>query len=79
MIKKNDQLRTLRRQTGFTQKQLADMVGYTRQYYAQIESGKRKMPDGLYEVAVSKMYQRSIELTVLLYNHAKNCDVKPDL
>ena len=79
MTLKNKNLQQLRKQSGFTQAELAKMLGYTRQYYAMIEVGKCKMPTGLYEVALSKMYQRSNELTNLLRVYVEGNPVKPIL
>jgi transcriptional regulator with XRE-family HTH domain len=38
-----DRLRTIRLNQGYTQEKMAEMAGFTRSYYTEIESGKRNI------------------------------------
>lgn len=63
-------LKSLRKQVGMTQNQLADAMGYSLNHYHLIEQGIRAMPEGFFQRAVKKMcdhikYVESILLTEL--------------
>lgn len=38
-----DFLRTIRKQSGFSQEDLAEKAGFSRSYYTEIETGKRNV------------------------------------
>lgn len=43
-----DRIRALRKEAGLTQQQMADIVGTTKQYVSQLESGRNQTPNGVY-------------------------------
>lgn len=55
-----ENLRVIREDRGFTQKQIADILGTTQQYYSDYENGKRDIPIRIY-IALSKFYNVSID------------------
>lgn len=59
-------LKNLRNQIGFTQEHAADLIGYSRVYYSQIECGSVTMPDGFYQRTCRKWSTRLKELADLL-------------
>lgn len=55
-----ENLRVIREERGYTQKQIADFLQTTRQYYNEYENGKREIPIRIY-VKLSKFYNVSID------------------
>lgn len=55
-----ENLRVIREDRGFTQKQIAEVLGTTQQYYSDYENGKRDIPIRIY-IALSKFYNVSID------------------
>ncbi len=55
-----ENLRVIREDRGYTQKQIADVLGTTQQYYSNYENGKREIPIRIY-IALSKFYNVSID------------------
>lgn len=55
-----ENLRVLREDRGYTQKQIAEVLGTTQQYYSDYENGKREIPIRIY-IALSKFYHVSID------------------
>ena len=55
-----ENLRIIREDRGFTQKQIADVLETTRQYYSDYENGKRDIPIRVY-ITLSKFYGVSID------------------
>ncbi len=53
-------LRVIREDRGYTQKQIAEVLGTTQQYYSDYENGKREIPIRIY-VILSKFYNVSID------------------
>lgn len=45
-----ENLRIIREDRGFTQKQIADVLETTRQYYSDYENGKRDIPIRVYSI-----------------------------
>ncbi len=43
LLKIGDNIRTLRKQRGYSQEEFADIVGFSRSYYTEIETGKRNI------------------------------------
>jgi transcriptional regulator with XRE-family HTH domain len=62
----NKKLRMYRMLAGFSQYELAQLLGYTRGAYSHIECGHREMPDGMYSKAMLKMSARLKEIANLL-------------
>lgn len=55
-----ENLRTIREDRGYTQKQIAEVLETTRQYYSDYENGKRDIPIRIY-ITLSKFYGVSID------------------
>ncbi len=55
-----ENLRIIREDRGFTQKQIAEILETTRQYYSDYENGKREIPIRVY-ITLSKFYGVSID------------------
>ena len=55
-----ENLRVIREDRGFTQKQIADVLETTQQYYSDYENGKRDIPIRIY-IRLSKFYNVSID------------------
>ena len=55
-----ENLRTIREDRGYTQQQIADVIGTTRQYYSDYENGKRDIPIRIY-ITLSRFYGVSID------------------
>lgn len=55
-----ENLRTIREDRGYTQKQIAEVLETTRQYYSDYENGKREIPIRVY-IKLSKFYGVSID------------------
>lgn len=55
-----ENLRVIREDRGFTQKQIADVLETTQQYYSDYENGKREIPIRVY-IALSNFYNVSID------------------
>ncbi|MCM1299803.1 MAG: helix-turn-helix transcriptional regulator [Firmicutes bacterium] len=55
-----ENLRVIREDRGYTQKQIAQVLGTTQQYYSDYENGKRDIPIRIY-IALSKFYKVSID------------------
>lgn len=55
-----ENLRTIREDRGYTQKQIAEVLETTRQYYSDYENGKRDIPIRVY-ITLSKFYGVSID------------------
>lgn len=55
-----ENLRVIREDRGYTQKQIAQVLGTTQQYYSDYENGKRDIPIRIY-IALSKFYNVSID------------------
>ena len=55
-----ENLRKIREERGFTQKQIADVLKTTRQYYNDYENGKRDIPIRIY-ITLSDFYGVSID------------------
>ena len=43
LLKIGVNIRTLRKQRGYSQEEFADIVGFSRSYYTEIETGKRNI------------------------------------
>ena len=43
LLKIGDNMRTVRKQRGYSQEEFADIVGFSRSYYTEIETGKRNI------------------------------------
>ncbi len=43
LLKIGDNIRTVRKQRGYSQEEFADIVGFSRSYYTEIETGKRNI------------------------------------
>ena len=43
LLKIGDNIRTVRKQRGFSQEEFADVAGFSRSYYSEIETGKRNI------------------------------------
>lgn len=50
----------IREDRGYTQKQIAEVLGTTQQYYSDYENGKREIPIRIY-ITLSKFYNVSID------------------
>lgn len=55
-----ENLRVIREDRGYTQKQIADILETTQQYYSDYENGKRDIPIRIY-IILSKFYNVSID------------------
>lgn len=55
-----ENLRTIREERGYTQKQIAEVLKTTRQYYNDYENGKRDIPIRIYLV-LADFYNVSID------------------
>ncbi|MBD5117263.1 MAG: helix-turn-helix transcriptional regulator [Ruminococcaceae bacterium] len=55
-----ENLRVIREDRGYTQKQVAEVLGTTQQYYSDYENGKREIPIRIY-ITLSKFYNVSID------------------
>lgn len=55
-----ENLRVIREDRGYTQKQVAAVLGTTQQYYSDYENGKREIPIRVY-ITLSKFYNVSID------------------
>lgn len=55
-----ENLRVIREDRGYTQKQVAAVLGTTQQYYSDYENGKREIPIRIY-ITLSKFYNVSID------------------
>lgn len=55
-----ENLRNIREDRGYTQKQIADVLETTRQYYSDYENGKRDIPIRVY-IVLAKFYGVSID------------------
>lgn len=60
MITFYENLRVIREDRGFTQKQIADVLETTQQYYSDYENGKREIPIRIY-IRLSEFYKVSID------------------
>ena len=43
LLKIGDNIRAVRKQRGYSQEEFADIVGFSRSYYTEIETGKRNV------------------------------------
>ena len=43
LLKIGDNIRAVRKQRGYSQEEFADIVGFSRSYYTEIETGKRNI------------------------------------
>ena len=43
LLRIGDNIRTVRRQRGYSQEEFADIAGFSRSYYTEIETGKRNI------------------------------------
>jgi len=43
LLKIGDNIRTARKQKGYSQEEFADIAGFSRSYYTEIETGKRNI------------------------------------
>lgn len=43
LLKIGENIRTLRKQRGYSQEEFADIAGFSRSYYTEIETGKRNV------------------------------------
>jgi len=43
LLKIGDNIRAIRKQRGYSQEEFADIVGFSRSYYTEIETGKRNI------------------------------------
>ena len=43
LLKIGDNIRTIRKQRGYSQEEFADIAGFSRSYYSEIETGKRNV------------------------------------
>ena len=55
-----ENLRVIREDRGFTQKQIAEVLETTQQYYSDYENGKREIPIRVY-IRLSRFYNVSID------------------
>lgn len=55
-----ENLRVIREDRGYTQKQIAEVLETTQQYYSDYENGKRDIPIRVY-IVLSKFYNVSID------------------
>lgn len=55
-----ENLRVIREDRGYTQKQIADILETTQQYYSDYENGKREIPIRIY-IKLADFYNVSID------------------
>ena len=55
-----ENLRVIREDRGYTQKQIAEVLETTQQYYSDYENGKRDIPIRVY-IKLSRFYNVSID------------------
>lgn len=55
-----ENLRVIREDRGFTQKQIAEVLETTQQYYSDYENGKREIPIRVY-IVLARFYNVSID------------------
>lgn len=55
-----ENLRVIREDRGYTQKQIAEVLETTQQYYSDYENGKREIPIRVY-IILSKFYNVTID------------------
>lgn len=55
-----ENIRNIREDRGYTQKQLAEVLETTQQYYSDYENGKRDIPIRVY-ITLAKFYNVSID------------------
>lgn len=55
-----ENLRVIREDRGYTQRQIAEVLETTQQYYSDYENGKRDIPIRVY-IVLSKFYNVSID------------------
>ncbi len=55
-----ENLRVIREDRGYTQKQIAEILETTQQYYSDYENGKREIPIRIY-IKLSRFYHVSID------------------
>ena len=55
-----ENLRVIREDRGYTQKQIADILETTQQYYSDYENGKRDIPIRIY-IKLADFYNVSID------------------
>lgn len=55
-----ENLRVIREDRGYTQKQIAEILETTQQYYSDYENGKRDIPIRVY-IVLSRFYNVSID------------------
>ena len=55
-----ENLRVIREDRGYTQKQIAEVLETTQQYYSDYENGKREIPIRVY-IKLSRFYNVSID------------------
>ena len=55
-----ENLRVIREDRGYTQKQIADVLETTQQYYSDYENGKREIPIRIY-IRLADYYNVSID------------------
>ncbi|MDE7398507.1 MAG: helix-turn-helix transcriptional regulator [Oscillospiraceae bacterium] len=55
-----ENLRVIREDRGYTQKQIAEVLETTQQYYSDYENGKREIPIRVY-IVLSRFYNVSID------------------
>ena len=55
-----ENIRVIREDRGYTQQQIADVLGTTQQYYSDYENGKREIPIRIY-ITLSRFYGVSID------------------
>ena len=55
-----ENLRVIREDRGFTQRQIAEVLETTQQYYSDYENGKREIPIRVY-ITLSRFYNVSID------------------
>ncbi len=68
-----ENLRTIREDRGYTQKQIAEILETTRQYYSDYENGKRDIPIRVY-ITLSKFYGVSIDYLAGQEEYKENKD-----
>lgn len=63
-----ENLRVIREDRGLTQKQIAEVLETTQQYYSDYENGKRDIPIRVY-ITLSMFYNVSIDYLAGLVEH----------
>ena len=69
----NYRLRTLRLQDAKRQKEVADYLNISRQYYSEYELGKRKMPVDII-IKIAKYYETTTDYVLGLSNVRSKVD-----